>query len=117
MIGVNDVGYEIPESDTVENVKQCLQLLSTKLPNSNIYLESILPSAKFANQSRQINNYYELLVNDFPNVYYIDLYDAFCNPDGIINSSLYEDDLVHLNERGYKVLVYEIQKVLKSDEL
>ena len=118
MIGVNDLfnlyyRKEIPSPDyVIKNLLKITTLLHEKLPNTKLYLQTLLPTARgFINQSIDVVNA-SIKVHQSDGTYtLIDLNPHFTADDGLINTSLTYDG-THLNSQGYLLWSELIMKYL-----
>jgi len=108
MIGTNDLCFGRSIPDTIANYRQILTRLHTELPNTKIYIQSVLPfnDALFPSRSLRTNNNIKQLnteINKLAQTYhdpYIDLTPAFSGPSGRLPAQ-YTTDGLHLNASGY----------------
>ena len=113
MIGINDVGSGIESSESIANVRNIVNTLSTELPECQIILLSVLPCTTQSIESiKNINTGYREVASGFETCQYIDAYSEFMNDNGDINSSLLSKDGVHLTGAGYQVLINDISNYL-----
>jgi lysophospholipase L1-like esterase len=100
----------------VESFKYFQQMVKYHLPNSSIYFVSIKPSPsrlrwwpkmKMANQ--QIKQYCDTTKN----CHFIDVSSRMLNSEGKIKKDIFLWDMLHLNEKGYKIWAEEIGKALE----
>ena len=118
MIGVNDLfnlyyRKEIPSPDyVINNLLKITTQLHEKLPNTKIYLQTLLPTARdFINQSINVVNA-SIKVHQSNGTYtLIDLNPHFTADNGLIKSSLTYDG-THLNIQGYLLWSELIMKYL-----
>ena len=111
MIGINDLSNlhyqkEIPSPDyVVGNLLKITTLLHEKLPNTQIYVQTLLPTAKdFINKNVNIVNS-AMRIHQSDGIYHlIDLNPHFAAEDGLM-SPLLTYDGTHLNEKGYALWV------------
>lgn len=109
MMGINDLlrWKEIPS--ILENYKEVLDRIHEGLPDTVVYIESILPVNKdvsrigFVESAKiiQINEKLKLFSNG-STVLFIDLYPFFCGSDHKLYRQ-YSNDGVHLTSAGYAV--------------
>ena len=127
MIGINDylcmrdywqlnVEFDIPSL-----FDALLDLITTNLPDTEIYILSILPVSMdipkkdlelFNSDIDTINKVYKELADEY-GVNYLDINSKFLK-DGILDHK-YTEDGVHLNEMGYE-LYYSLVKHLLGDD-
>ena len=115
MIGINDIALGIEQKTIYQNIENIIKKISSELPETKIYIQSVLP---VANDS--INRQTILDVNAelqeicvLNNVTYIDLYSTFVTDSGYMNAKFCDDDGVHLNGSGYKLWSENIEKYIK----
>jgi lysophospholipase L1-like esterase len=109
LIGTNDFWYGSKNlSKAVANYRQILNLFQTKIPKTEVYIQSVLPidrqkyNLNIKPQNLvQFNQEIEQLAKEF-SYQYINLYDRFTDKEGRL-SSQYTLDGVHLNGKGYLV--------------
>jgi lysophospholipase L1-like esterase len=118
MIGTNDLawaGKTVPE--TVENISKILDAIKTQSPQTQIYLQSILPvidgrNDKFDNKDiEEINPLLVKLASD-KKVTFINLAPSFKDATGQLKQEFTEDGL-HLNGKAYLVWLGQIKQYLK----
>ncbi|MGH7139599.1 MAG: GDSL-type esterase/lipase family protein [Pirellulales bacterium] len=119
MIGVNNVAGTPPQ-DVAAGVAADVEALREYFPGSKILLLSILPAVltdppvNLMAHSLATNGLIAGLA-DGQNVFYLDLWSTFTNPDGANRPELQLSDGIHLNADGYAVLAQAINPQL--DEL
>ncbi len=104
LIGINDIGAGDPSSLILKNYYSLIEKLAETLPNSKIYIQSVLPTTQ---QWTNCPKDKIILINQKILEYcikfkftWIDLHTKFVTNDGYLNNSLTEDGL-HLNDTGY----------------
>ena len=120
LIGTNDINGGINKEDILKNHKKILDTITEKLPQTEIYLISIIP------QNHDVEEYAEIDVNEttliimdinqklkeignnYPNVTYVDLFSELEDDQHFLKKE-YSDDGIHLNRNGFEVWA----KVLK----
>ena len=122
LIGTNDIGKEIPQSETLENLEGVIQKISREYPLAQIQLLSVLPvneapaykSTVYVRSNEKIqalNQAYRQLASAYMNVQFIDLYDAFLDEGGQLRPD-YTTDGLHLTIAGYAALSKALQETL-----
>lgn len=122
LIGTNDIGKEMPQTETLANLEAIIQEISRDYPLAQIQLLSVLPvnetpaykSTVYVRSNEKIqalNQAYRQLASAYMNVQFIDLYDAFLNEGGQLRPD-YTRDGLHLTIAGYVALSKVLQKYL-----
>lgn len=122
LIGTNDIGKEMPQTETLSNLEAVIQEISRDYPLAQIQLLSVLPvnetpaykSTVYVRSNEKIqalNQAYRQLANAYMNVQFIDLYDAFLNGEGQLRPD-YTTDGLHLTIAGYAALSKALQETL-----
>jgi lysophospholipase L1-like esterase len=104
MIGINDIGAGDSDSLIQSNYQKLLRTILKSLPNTRIYIQSILPTtAQWSNCPREKIKRTNAFIKDFSTRFgftWIDLYAKFVTKEGYLNRD-YTVDGLHLNSRGY----------------
>jgi predicted alpha-1,2-mannosidase len=109
MIGTNDLAYGKSIDHVVINYRKILDTIAARTPETEIYIQSILPTNDAIHFTRkntdimEINRQLEGIARE-KGLMYIDLYSAFVTPDNKLNPA-YSIDGLHLNGAGYKLWV------------
>ena len=116
LLGVNDIDDRTPSSWLIGQYTTLVEKLKTKLPDSQIYVTSILPVLPSLVQNPHINNAHIQECNEGlikmaaqENVTYVNL-------ASILNSSntnLYEDDGIHFKSEFYKLWLNYLEGICK----
>lgn len=110
MIGTNDLCFGRSISDTISNYQLILARFHTELPDTKIYIESVLPfndtifpsrNLRTNGNIRQLNVEIRKLAQLY-NYQYIDLTPAFTGADGRLPAQ-YTSDGLHLDDEGYLI--------------
>lgn len=127
MIGINDYlvnqgvwahGFKIPFKKTYDVL---MDLIKTNLPNTDVYLISILPINKGTLDESVIDNYnqginsYNDWVQQKASEYgfnFVDLRPHFKDEDGRLKSSFTKDG-IHLTDLGYEAYLNQIRPLLQ----
>ena len=121
MIGTNDLCFDCPIDEAMINYRHILTRLHNELPDTQIYIESVLPfndtifpsrSLRTNSNIRKLNIAIKNLAEQY-NDPYIDLTPVFTDQDGRLFSK-YTSDGLHLNAKGYSVWRDEIKKLVKT---
>lgn len=118
MIGVNDLFYhEIPY--IIENYKKIVEEIITKSPNTQLYIQSVLPINNKVKHSiidnETIRNLNEQIkeISDYNHLIYIDLYSKLIDDKEDLNADFTKDG-IHLNGNGYMIWKNEIEKYVQG---
>ena len=122
LIGTNDIGKDIPMSQTLTNLESVIQTISRDCPLSQIKLVSILPvnegedfkQTVYIRTNEKIkawNQAYQNLASAYMQVEYIPVFDSFLDEAGQLKST-YTTDGLHLSIAGYQVLSNELKDYL-----
>lgn len=122
MVGINDLNYGTRGVDTiVDNYTTLVNQLRTKLPNSKIYILSVLPiTQSFESKSNvyirkanleALNNKLKTLIS-ISNVNYVDLSPVFQNSAGYLNDNVTNNG-VNISNDYYGFLLNTIADMLK----
>ena len=122
LIGTNDIGKEMPQTETLSNLEAVIQEISRDYPLAQLQLLSVLPvnedpaykSTVYVRSNEKIlalNQAYRQLASAYMNVQFIDLYDAFLDEEGQLRPD-YTTDGLHLTIAGYAALSKALQEYL-----
>ena len=109
LIGINDIGRNIPDTIILRNYKRIIQRVKQRSPRTKIYLHTLLPvnnsftpALPHFNKDEHIlwvnRELQKLAVGE--NVGLIDLYSQFLDDKKRLDKN-YSFDGLHLNDRGY----------------
>ena len=116
MIGTNDMGTELEDAKVKKMAEEYVDDI-VGLEAERVYLYSVLPrdfASDFEGKNDMIklfNTYVEQLVNTYPEIIYINVFNDFLLSDGNIDRDLYTDRL-HLSPSGYEILSKALLKRL-----
>ena len=105
LIGVNDLQY-LPLSKITENYEKIVNRLLLELPNTKLYLESVLPVHNSFRRNGMKNEHIDILNKNIEQIaqkrgqVFINLNEKFKNTVGELNPE-YSMDGIHLNGKGY----------------
>lgn len=101
MIGTNDLTYGVDEGQIVANVEQILARIRAESPDTDVFVQSVLPrAADFGDRVESLNQELRSAVADHAT--WIDVYDLLLDGDGSIADRFSNDEL-HLFGSGYVV--------------
>jgi lysophospholipase L1-like esterase len=113
LIGINDIGKDIPDAVIADNVSKIIQRVKLQSPVTKIYLQSILPinpgHPKFPqhyDKEDHVVHTNRLLreVAVKTNVTFVNLYPLFLNNEHRLDQKFTNDGL-HLKPEGYRIWV------------
>ncbi|WP_061598558.1 SGNH/GDSL hydrolase family protein [Streptococcus gordonii] len=122
LIGTNDIGKEMPQSETMENLEGVIQKISREYPLAQIQLLSVLPVnegeeykgtvyLRTNEKIQDLNRAYQGLASIYTNVQFIDLYETLLDETGQLDQEFTTDGL-HLTIAGYAALSKALQETL-----
>ena len=109
LIGINDIYKGCSDGQVIDNYNLILWKLRQKLPNTEVYVQSMLPTnGKIRNNEdiKRLNVEIKRITTLTKNTY-IDMYAKFLGADGNIKPEYFKDGL-HLSESGFIVWVREL---------
>lgn len=106
MIGTNNTGHSMQNPQEVAaGVKRILEILAERTPKTKIILHGIFPRGRDRFDLKRLNN---IAINqsirrfaDGDKVHFLEIGDAFLEPDGSLAPEIMPDAL-HLSEEGYE---------------
>ncbi|HVW58430.1 MAG TPA: GDSL-type esterase/lipase family protein [Puia sp.] len=111
LIGINDIGRNIPDSLILRNHEQMIQRIQQGSPRTKIYFQTLLPVNNTFTQHpthynkdghiKAVNEGIEQLAAKY-HISLVALHDHFLDTTGKLNAD-YTTDGLHLNSRGYAV--------------
>jgi lysophospholipase L1-like esterase len=120
MIGINDIGKDIPDLVIADNYRKIIRIVQEGSPSTKIFVQSILPvnpdvpnfPQHYDKQEHILstNKLIQQVAQDLHCVY-VNLHDLFIDSKGRLDSK-YTMDGLHLNPRGegYGIWVDELRK-------
>ena len=114
-IGGNDVHNGRTAPQVLADFRSFVDRVRAELPRVPIAFTSITPSPgrwSEASVRREANALIKSYVATQAHLHFIDLWDAFLNPDGTPNDRLFVEDRIHPNHDGYRVRVAIMRPLL-----
>ena len=115
--GTNDInGWNAPR-EVFKEFQKFYFSVQEKLPNTKVFAISIQPSpSRFDQRKRQLswNKSVEDLAESQTNLIYINVSPKMLTEDNKPMPELYTDDMLHMNEKGYKIWAKIIRENLKK---
>ena len=114
LIGTNDIGKDVPMTETLNNLESVIQTISRDYPLSQIKLVSILPVNESENfkqtgyirtneKIKKWNQAYQELASAYMQVEYVSAFEELLDQEGQLKSD-YTTDGLHLSVSGYQAL-------------
>lgn len=119
MIGTNDLAYLKSIEHIEENYKLIIQRIKEASPETEIFIQSILPTDDAIHIYRKnpdisiLNDFLKKLAKE-NDLVYIDLYNIFITPNNKLNPE-YSFDGLHLNGKGYEIWKNNTKKYLDEE--
>lgn len=110
MIGTNDI-VRTPADTIALNIEKTLRIFRHESPNTQIYVESMLPSSSGGRNAQLIeagNAAIQTMLQQFPEVTYVDLYSLLKGK--VEDGGDYSYDHLHLTAAAYQIWLAEIEK-------
>ena len=122
LIGTNDIGKEMPQKETLDNVEAVLQAIMRDFPLTKINLISVLPVSQEERYKQKVyvrtnekiqalNQAYQELAQAYHQVSYVDVYSSLLDEEGQL-AEAYTTDGLHLSVAGYRILAQALQETL-----
>ena len=122
LIGTNDIGKDIPMSQTLNNLESVIQTISRDYPLSQIKLVSILPvnegedfkQTVYIRTNEKIkawNQAYQDLASAYMQVEFVPVFENLLDQKGQLKSDFTTDGL-HLSVSGYQALSSTLKKYI-----
>ena len=122
LIGTNDIGKEISQKETLDNVEAVLQAIMRDFPLTKINLISVLQvsqeerykqkvSIRTNEKIQDLNQAYQELAQAYHQVSYVDVYSSLLDEVGQL-AEAYTTDGLHLSVAGYRILAQALQETL-----
>ena len=109
MIGINDIGRNVPVDVVAGKIREITQVIKKKSPKTKLYLQSVLPineniiwydyMKKKSDQIVLLNEKLKLIADE-EDICYLDLYSHFTDKQGQLLAK-YTADGIHLSAAGY----------------
>ena len=122
LIGINDISRDIPADTIVRDIEKIVKEFKTLSPQTEIYLQSILPfdqskrgsNKRLENKTQTVIDANRILkaVAAKYKVKFINLYPHFTEKNTDVLKAAYTYDGLHLSDEGYQIWVKELKKHL-----
>ncbi len=112
MVGTNDGLEHVATTDLENNIAGILDWFAANRPGTKVLVASPPAAGSLQSYGGQINTEVQIEntwlgqnIGNFSNATYVDVYDAFLNSDGSVNTSLLTSvDQIHPSDAGYQVI-------------
>ena len=114
--GENDIAGGTSAKEMFSRFKTLFGMIREKLPNATITFVSMKPSPsryKFIDEVREGNSLVRDFLKSHKNTSYVDLFSPMLKPDGKPDESLFVEDMLHMNKKGYAIWAKAVKPVLK----
>ena len=119
------VGNDISGGDNDRTPREVLQFFKTLVkqirdrnPKTPVYWIEITPTPRrwhVSDQIREANSLIRHYCEKNVDLYFISTFDVYANQEGLPDSTLFRNDLLHLNQDGYHLWAQRIKQTLKDD--
>ncbi|MBI9020478.1 MAG: NPCBM/NEW2 domain-containing protein [Verrucomicrobia bacterium] len=118
MIGTNNTGHRSdPAADTVRGIRQIVEEVCRRMPQTKVLLLSVFPRGATADDDhRKLNEEInELLPSlaDGHTVFHLSINEAFLDEDGVLSKEVMPD-LLHPNAAGYKIWMDAVKPTVEK---
>ncbi len=99
----------------VQRLKTLFQLIRARYPSVPFVFVSIKPSpsrAHMISKVKEANQIIRTYLQTKPNAKFVNVFDAMLKSDGTPNESLFKEDRLHLNPKGYAIWKQKLVPVL-----
>lgn len=113
--GDNDIARGGSPAEFIEECRDFILACSDRIPDAEIHFISIKPSlARMRNweDMERANRMLEDLAREYEKVHFIDISRVMLAEDGTPKSDIFEDDRLHLNQKGYEILAEALRSIL-----
>ena len=104
--GENDIASDVSDVEVTERFKTLFNLLRKQMPGLPIVFVSMKPSPsreKYFAVIKQANQMIYNFLWQQSQVGYVDVFSRMLDSDGKANRSLFLQDMLHMNQEGYKI--------------
>ncbi|MFT4834062.1 MAG: lysophospholipase L1-like esterase [Flavobacteriaceae bacterium] len=113
--GDNDFGDNKSIEETMRDAKSAYEMIRQKMPEVPVYFVSPKPSVLRAHLSESyivFNQWLNYWVQDKPNTYFVDVWNPMMKTDGTLDESLFLEDNLHMNAKGYAIWTKVIKPIV-----
>jgi lysophospholipase L1-like esterase len=115
--GENDIAYDenLTASEVTERFITLFNLIRNQLPEATITYVSMKPSPNrwhLAEKMKSANQFMREFISSKPNSSFVDIWDKMLDENQLPDSTLFFDDMLHMNEKGYRLWQQAIKPML-----
>ena len=122
LIGINDIGKDVPMNEALNNLESVIQTISRDYPLSQIKLVSILPVHQGEEYKQTVyirtnekimawNQAYQDLASAYMQVEFVPVFENLLDQEGQLKAD-YTTDGLHLSVAGYQALSNTLKKYI-----
>lgn len=104
--GDNDLGNDLPENEILKSLDLLLSKLEAKYGSIPISIISVKPSParlSLRKKTEHLNSELMQRSHQLLNGHFVDIYHPMLDENGKIRRDLYQEDLLHMNSKGYMI--------------
>jgi len=112
--GDNDIGNGASSEEVMARFIELLDMIDAKFPNVPFTFLSIKPSpvrVEFLETIREVNGMIESYLDGIPGRTFVNIFDEML-VDGKPHKELFEEDMLHMNSKGYKIWKEKLESVM-----
>lgn len=113
--GDNDISAGKPASEIMDDMRELVGKIKTKLPETRIVLISAKPSISrwhLKESYEELNRHFEEYQQYHENVEYVDVWTPMLDSEGNPKAGIFLEDQLHMNQAGYDIWAEVIGKHL-----
>lgn len=120
LIGINDIGKDIPDAVIADNIRKIIERFQKASPATTLYIHSILPVNPTVKNFPQhydknehvtrTNALIRNVVKQHKSIFYVDINKVFADAQGYL-SAQYTGDGLHLNAAGYQLWMQHLKSL------
>lgn len=115
--GDNDLPTGFSCEEVIDISKRILNKIRSDFGNIPVFVVSVkhcTSRKELIPEQKKLNEGLKKLTNEFENTYFVDMNKLLLKENREINTDLFNDDELHINSDGYKLLAKELLKEFKA---
>ncbi len=115
--GENDINDGEHPAVVFQNFKKFIGEIEKRLPGTKVVFISAKPSPSRWNRWKDFQLYNNMVLQfaeNRPNLYFLDISTVMIGNDGLPDKSLFIEDMLHINKKGYAKWTAELNPLLKN---